>query len=347
MTLKTKIIPIFFPEEQCPFNCTFCSTKTANGADSEFHSINEMKSNIETALESIEKHYKNCYTEIAFFGGTFTCYKKDIIEKYLKITEQFVEQKKVNGIRISTRPDFFDNEIVNFLKNYSITTVEFGVQSFVDDILTTIKRGHNAEIARKAVKKSIENGYTTSVHLMCGLPGESEEDFMYSILETIKLKPDFVRIHPLVVMKNTQLAKDNFQAKNCNEIIERLAKGVWLLERNGIKVIKLGLQPTDSLNSNENVISGCYHQSLKHLVYSNLFRRLLLKVHKEFGFKSEITVSESDYSYISGYKKMNCDILIKFEKVGRDKNLKSNEIIVNKTKLNIMSEELYGVKKNN
>lgn len=342
MTLINKIIPIFFEESKCPFNCTFCNTQTANGLGSEFKNLNEMKEQIETALKTISKN-DNLFLEIAFFGGSFTCCRVDEIEDFLNLTEQYVRNGDVNGIRISTRPDFFNDEMIKILKKYTITTVEFGVQSFNDNILNTLKRGHSSEDAVKAVKKSLEQGYKTSVHLMCGLPDESEGDFLYSIKKTIELKPTYVRIHPLVVMKNTMLEKIHYHAPSCDEILERLAKGVWLLERNDIKVIKLGLQPTDSLNERGSVLSGCYHQSLKHLVYSFIYRTFLNTVINNWGCDIEIEICSRDQSYFSGYKKNNCDILNRFKNVVINDNLETNEVIVNKMKVNILSEELYEV----
>jgi hypothetical protein len=139
------------------------------------------------------------------------------------------------------------------------------------------------------------------------------------------------------------LAKEGYVAKPCDKLIGRLAKGVWFLEKNNIKVIKLGLQPTDSLNSEGVVLSGCYHQSLKHLVYSYIFKTFLEKVLKKFGFNIELTVCESDYSYYTGYKKSNVNLLNKFAYVGKSNNLDKNEIMVNDIKLNVMSEDLYEV----
>ncbi len=343
MNLKTKIIPVFLPESKCPFNCVFCSTKTANGENSEFNSLSDLKNQIENSVASIDKFHKNAYKEIAFYGGTFTYGSIEEIEQYLSVAKDYIDNNKVNGIRVSTRPDFFSSDIVSILKKYGVTTVEFGAQSFIDSILKSIKRGHSAKDIENAVMLSKNAGFVTSIHLMCGLPDESEQDFLFSIKETVKLKPNFVRIHPLVVMQNTELAEKGYVAKPCDKLVEMLAKGVWFLERNGIKVIKLGLQPTDSLNSEGVVLSGCYHQSLKHLVYSHIFKTMLEKIATKYGFSSKITVCESDFSYLTGYKKSNCDILNRFLNVERSNILNNNEIIVNDIKLNIMSEELYEI----
>lgn len=343
MNLENKIIPIFFEETKCPFSCKFCNTKTANGEEASFNSINQLKNQIEASIKTIKNKGKDFFVEIGFFGGTFTCISIEEMRIYLDIAENYVKEGNVNGIRISTRPDFFGNEILDFLKSYTITTVEFGVQSFNNTILKELQRGHSAETAIEAINKSKEAGYKTSVHLMCGLPFENELDFLNTIKKTVQLKPDYVRIHPLVVMKGTFYEKSNFVAPSCEEIIERLSKGVYLLEKNNIKVIKLGLQPTDSLNKVGNVLSGCYNQSLKHLVYSFIFKKYMEKLIFQLKNESEIEISKSDYSYYIGYKKMNYDIFKKFSNIKTNGNLKTCEIKVENNIKNIFMEELFCV----
>ena len=336
--MKIKIIPVFLPENQCPFNCKFCNVKVANG-DVLIKNHNDIVELIEKSLKTIKKHYPDSFIEVAFFGGTFTFGSLKDIEGYLKIVKPYIDRGEINGIRVSTRPDFFNKEIAEIFVNYNVTTVEFGVQSFDNNVLKQVKRGHNGEIAKNAVKLSKKYGFKTSLHLMIGLPLQTNDIFLKDIEETIKLKPHYVRIHPLVVLRDTELAKEGFIAPDCKDMLPTLAKGVYLLKKNGIEVIKLGLQPTDSLNEKESVLSGCYHQSLKHLVFSEIYRQFLQK-QIEKGVK-EITISESDKSFFYGYRGLNRDLIEKII-LKSDNKIERECILVNGKVLKIFKEKIYG-----
>ena len=336
--MKIKIIPVFLPENQCPFNCKFCNVKVANG-DVLIKSKRDIVELIKKSLKTIKKHYPNSFIEAAFFGGTFTFGSLKEIEDYLKIVKPYIDRGEIDGIRVSTRPDFFNKEIAEMFVNYNVTTVEFGVQSFDNNVLKQVRRGHNREIAKNAVKLSKEYGFKTSLHLMIGLPLQTNEVFIEDIEETIKLKPHYVRIHPLVVLRDTELAKEGFKAPDCKDILPTLAKGVYLLKKNGIEVIKLGLQPTDSLNEKESVLSGCYHQSLKHLVFSEIYRQFLQK-QIEKGVK-EITISESDKSFFYGFKGSNRDLIEKII-MKSDNKIERECVLANGKVLKIFKEKIYG-----
>ncbi len=335
--MKIKIIPIFLPENQCPFNCKFCNVKVANG-DVLIKGREDIAAIIDVSLKTLRKRYPFSFKEVAFFGGTFTFGELEQVESYLKAVKPYIDGGEIDGIRVSTRPDFFNKEIAEMFKYYRVTTVEFGVQSFDSTVLKAVKRGHDGDTAKKAVALSLEFGFKTSIHLMIGLPLQSEEVFFRDIEETIKLKPHYVRIHPLVVIRDTELAKEGYIAPSCEEILSPLSRGVWLLKKNDIEVIKLGLQPTDSLNESKSVLSGCYHQSLKHLVYSSIYRKFLLTL-VEKGIQ-EITISDKDKSFFHGYRGINRDLIEKIE-LKSDNNIEKETVVVNGKIVRIFKEQIY------
>ena len=335
--MKIKIIPVFLPENQCPFNCKFCNVKLANG-DVLIKDHKDIVELIENSLKTIKSHYPNWFIEVAFFGGTFTFGSLKGIEDYLKIVKPYIDRGEVGGIRVSTRPDFFNKEIAEIFKDYGITTVEFGAQSFDDRVLKQVRRGHSGEAVKTAVNLSKGYGFKTSLHLMVGLPLQSNEVFLKDIEETIKLKPHYVRIHPLVVLRDTELAGEGFIAPDCRDILPTLAKGVYLLKKNGIEVIKLGLQPTDSLNEKGSVLSGCYHQSLKHLVFSEIYRQFLQK-QIEKGV-NKITISEKDRSFFYGFKGSNRDLIEKIT-LKSDNKVERESVLINGKVLKIFKENIY------
>ena len=156
---KQYIIPIFVPHLGCPNNCTFCNQKIISGQTKEI-TPDDVRETVEFYLNSFKE--KNKYTEIAFFGGSFTGIELEKQEALLKVANEFIKQKKVNSIRVSTRPDYIDKEKLKLLKKYGVKTIELGVQSTNDYILKKCKRGHTFEDVKKASKLIRRYGFFTS-----------------------------------------------------------------------------------------------------------------------------------------------------------------------------------------
>ena len=103
------IIPIFVPHLGCPNDCVFCNQKSISG----------QKTNMtkEKAKEIIDNYLKNIKDdknekEIAFFGGSFTGIDEKIQEELLSLAYEYVKKGKVNSIRISTKPDYINKQIL-------------------------------------------------------------------------------------------------------------------------------------------------------------------------------------------------------------------------------------------
>ena len=146
---KQYVIPVFVPHLGCPNDCIFCNQKSISG---------QMKQITEEDVENTVKEFLNSfkeeklYTEIAFFGGSFTGIDMELQEKLLKVAYKYVKKKKVDGIRISTRPDYIDKKKLKLIKKYGVKTIELGVQSTNDYILQKAKRGHTFADVKKASK---------------------------------------------------------------------------------------------------------------------------------------------------------------------------------------------------
>ena len=92
-----------------------------------------MKNAITIARESLKENTKNA--EIAFFGGSFTAIDKNYMESLLSVAAPVVKSGEFAGIRISTRPDAIDSEILDILHKYGVTAIELGAQSMNDEVL--------------------------------------------------------------------------------------------------------------------------------------------------------------------------------------------------------------------
>ena len=95
----------------------------------------------------IAKNYSK--VQIAFFGGSFTAIPREIQEMYLKAVLPYIRNGVVNSIRLSTRPDYIDEETLLMLKKYGVETIELGAQSMDDDVLLCSGRGHTAQDTAK------------------------------------------------------------------------------------------------------------------------------------------------------------------------------------------------------
>lgn len=146
---KEYIIPIFVPHLGCPNSCTFCNQKTISGQSKQV-TAKDVRDTIEYYLSNFKDNNK--YVEVAFFGGSFTGIEEEVQEELLQAAFEYIKQKKVNSIRISTRPDYINKKILKRLKKYKVKTIELGVQSTNNYILSRCQRGHTFEDVKKASK---------------------------------------------------------------------------------------------------------------------------------------------------------------------------------------------------
>ena len=153
MSKKHSNISIFVPHIGCPNKCSFCNQRYITGTSSAPNAADVEKAVI-TAVKS--KKYDPSTTEIAFFGGSFTAINRNYMLSLLEAASSFVRIGLVSGIRISTRPDAIDDEILMLLKEYNVTAIELGAQSFNNHVLKMNNRGHTAkdtETAATLIKK--------------------------------------------------------------------------------------------------------------------------------------------------------------------------------------------------
>ena len=257
--MKHYNIPIFISHFGCPNDCVFCNQKKINGRETDV-SLEDVKNIIETYLKTLPKKSKK---EVAFFGGTFTGISFNLQKEYLSVVHEYIEKGLIDGIRLSTRPDYIDKEIVDMLVSYGVTTVELGVQSLDESVLKKTHRFYPLEKVYTASKLIKDAGIELGIQLMLGLPGATEESDYMSALKTVEIKPDIARIYPTLVIKETEMAEmfknGNYKPLSIEEAVQRCKKIYSLLEYNDINIVRVGLQPTDELNDSENVLGGPFH----------------------------------------------------------------------------------------
>jgi len=264
------IIPIFLPAIGCREQCLFCNQKAAaNGLPSSSSARNY----IEASLAEIPYDKNDREKQIAFYGGSFTATHRDDQVRYLRELQPFLASGLIDSIRISTRPDALDEETLSLLKEYGVKTVEVGVQSMVDEVLFLAKRGHRAEDVVSATSRLKRRGFEVGLQLMIGLPGDTCDRFLQTLDRVIELKPDFLRIHPTLVLKGAPLENlwrnGRYSPLRLDEAVQWLKKGILRLEDSSIPVARIGLQPTRELE--RDYLAGPYHPSFRQLVDSSIF----------------------------------------------------------------------------
>ena len=310
---KEYIIPIFVPHLGCPNNCTFCNQKRISGQTKQV-TAKDVKETIDYYLKNFKDNHK--YVEVAFFGGSFTAIEKEKQIELLEAAQEYIKNKKVNSIRISTRPDCIDKEILKRMKKYHVKTIELGVQSTNNYILTRCKRGHTGEDVKKASKLIRRFGFILGHQMMVGLPESTKQDEINTAKELIKLRPKIVRIYPVLVIKDTQLAdeyeKDEYIPLTVGQAVERCKEIVDLFNRNRINVIRIGLQNTeeisDSNTEKSSVIAGPYHPAFRQLVEDSMWYDAIVNKIKKINDKVKkvkIIANDINVNNIIGHGKEN------------------------------------------
>ncbi len=334
--MKTKqqyIIPIFVPHLGCPNDCTFCNQKSISGQTKKV-TAKDVKSTIEEYLRSFKE--EDSYREVAFFGGSFTGIEKEKQEELLEAAYEYVKNKKINSIRISTRPDYIDKEKLKMLKKYGVKTVELGVQSTNNYILKKCKRGHTYEDVKNASKLIKKYGFKLGHQMMIGLPESTRLDELNTAKDLAKLKPEIVRLYPVLVIKNTQLEKEyiakEYEPLTVEQAVERCKEIYYFFTRKNITVIRMGLQSTDLICNPENekseVVAGPYHEAFGQLVEDSIWYDSLLEKIKKINVKVkeiEIQVNPENVNNVVGHKKENINKLKEIYDL--DTKIKQNEEI--------------------
>lgn len=267
-------IPVFIPHLGCPNMCVFCNQRAISGV-SRF--IPEM------AREEIDKVFSTISAdtecEIAFFGGSFTGIERKLMIDLLDIAEEYVRNGKVSGIRMSTRPDYINDDIINILIKYTVSAVELGVQSFSDNVLIGCKRGHNAEITVRAFNLLNQARIASVGQMMIGLPGSTLEDEINCAENICKLGATAARIYPTIVFKDTELyemtLRGNYVPLTLEEAVERSTSVLEVFIERGVDCLRIGLCDSENLHSDSSYYAGPNHPSLGELVYSEvIYRRI-------------------------------------------------------------------------
>lgn len=309
-------IPIFIPHLGCPNMCVFCNQRSISGKTC--FERERVRADIEAALETIPCE---CEVEIAYFGGSFTGIDRDLMIYLLDVAQSFVDdvredRARVMGIRMSTRPDYIDGEILDILGRYSVKTIELGLQSMNDRVLTVSRRGHTAEQAERACRMIVERGYSLVGQMMIGLPASTPEDEIYTAELICDMGATGARIYPTVVFYGTELAdmalRGEYSPLDNEDAVIRAARALEVFDRRGVECIRIGLCASENLSDESCVLGGANHPAMGELVLGELmFRKMTAHIESRgcdtSGAEIHITVPRGSLSVYIGQRGRNRD----------------------------------------
>jgi len=269
---REKVYPVFLPQWGCPHQCVYCNQRASTSGVRGLAVREDGLASVEDRIDGMarEAGIREAPGELAFYGGTFTALPAEWIEKLLRRAGGYVDGGLFSGIRFSTRPDALPRHVCDLLSRYPVRTVELGAQSLSNEVLHRSRRGYGAGDVVAAVSRVRERGWKLGLQLMSGLPGDSRDRFLGSVREAIRLAPDFARIYPTLVLKDTLLAhwrsSGSYAPLTLEEAVEWSAAALEMFRAGGIPIIRMGLHPDPELLKPGVILGGPFHPAFGYLV---------------------------------------------------------------------------------
>lgn len=313
MTKRIKIIPIFVPHQGCVNDCVFCNQKKITGL-----STSMTKEQAEFIINrNLSTMDEDCEVQIAFYGGSFTAIDLQVQKELLGVAKKFKDCGKIQKIKLSTRPDYINDNILNVLKDNKVDIIELGVQSLDEEVLVLNNRGHEVKHVREAVELIKKYGFTLGLQMMIGLAGDNEEKSINTAKEFIKMKPQLVRIYPTLVLKETVLAQmlndGVYIPFELQRAVELSAKLLMMFQYNDINVIRVGLQPTDNITLGNDVLAGPFHPAFRQLTQSAIYKLIIDMTIRDMNINEsddvKVMINKKHVSDFVGNKKSNINYI--------------------------------------
>lgn len=286
---KKANVAFFVPNLGCPHACAFCNQREISGRE-RAPLPEEVERTAREALHTLGENAR--HAQIAFFGGSFTAIPHAQMEALLAAAAPFIGPAGFAGIRVSTRPDAIDAEILDTLRLYGVNAVELGAQSMDDAVLRQNRRGHTAQQVEQACGLIRACGLELGLQMMTGLYGATDDSDRETARRLAALHPDTVRVYPTLVLRGTELARlwreGRYAPPALENAVELCAELLRFFEERGVRVIRLGLHAEESLQ--ENLLAGPWHPAFRELCENRLYlsaaRKALEKLCEQGGARA-------------------------------------------------------------
>jgi len=314
--MKKYIIPVVIPDSREKKDWIFDNQNITNKMQEQMNK-EELEKIIEKHLEKIEAE---TIVEVAFLGADFTSMEEGLQQELLETLQKYIKNGKIHNIRVSIRPNNVTKQTLKMLKKYKVKTIELEVHSCNEYILKKIGMNYDLKDIKKASKMIRFYGFKLGTQIMIGLPESTKIDDINTARTLTKLKISVVRINPVLVIKDTQLAKEyelkNYKPLAVVQALETCKELVKIFNEKNIEIFAIGFEPLDSeINQkefSEKVIAGPFHPAFRQLVESGLWYDAIVNRIKKLNAKVmevEVTVNPQDVNNVVGYKQENIEKL--------------------------------------
>ena len=322
--MRYGMIPFFIPHVGCPHVCTFCNQSRITETVGIGHLTPEYIAS--TIKDYVGDSKNDKFWEVCFYGGSFSAIDQKLQIQLLKPAYEALQSGLIDSIRCSTRPDAVSDGQLELLCSLGMKTIELGVQSMDDTVLSLAKRGHTSDDVKVAVKQLRKFEFTVGLQLLPGLLGDSWETIIQTAVEITALQPDFVRIYPVLVIDHTELAEQYksgiYEPLSLELALQYCAFLKTWFESHYITVIRTGLQSTEELDTGTSLLAGPYEPAMGELVSNEQWRQRIeycMNEHTEY-FEETIKAVVVKYprsltSKVRGLKKRNVEY---FENMYKD-----------------------------
>lgn len=221
--------------------CSFCSEK---GSGEFAIDVMDLDLQIERAKALISKKFPNSINTaerkyIAYFQSFSNTYGDT--KRLIGLFERAINKDEVVALSIATRPDCFSEEMLNSLERLNKIKpvwIELGLQTINENTARAFNRGYTLDVFEKTYTELKKRNFEVIVHMILGLPGESEEDMYATVKYLSKKHIDGIKIHGLHILKGTRLAseyeKHPFKIMSLEEYTRVLINCLKLLQKDTV-----------------------------------------------------------------------------------------------------------------
>ena len=296
-------IAIFVPHVGCPHKCAFCDQRTITGQVTVPHA-EDVRAACRQALSEMADPTES---EIAFFGGSFTAIPRGYMLELLGAAGEFIGEGRFKGVRISTRPDCIDPEVLAILKERGVTAIELGAQSMNDRVLALNERGHDVKSVYEASRLIRGSGFELGLQIMTGLYGSGRDEELETRERVLEICPDTVRIYPVCVLEGTRLAElyraGEYRLMSFEDMLGITAADALAFSRAGIRILRIGLHASEGVE--RGMTAGYYHPALGELVRGRIVRQIAEESLAEDAESVTVFCGSGMISAASGHKRSN------------------------------------------
>lgn len=268
---RHKNIPFFIPHSGCKNNCVFCSQTKITGFALPKDDIIAEAAQLSATVDQSLEYLNGADAQIGFFGGSFTGIERERMLLLLETAYGYVKKGLVKGIRLSTRPDYINTEILDILQSYGVTDIELGLQSTNSEVLKASGRGHSREVCFESAALIVSKGFGFGGQMMIGLPCSDGEKELQTARDIVAMGASSARIYPTVVFGGTALydmaVSGAYTPITNSQAVERSAACLRVFQNAGVSILRIGLHASDELAA---APFGANHPAMGELVYARL-----------------------------------------------------------------------------